>query len=83
MDSKRLYRARKGKMIGGVCAGLANYFSVDPTIVRLVFVLLFFAGASGFMIYLILWIIMPLEPRGEGIVDAAVVPPTDEMKKTD
>ena len=80
MESKRLYRARDGQMIGGVCTGLANYFLVDPTIVRLVFVLLFFAGASGFMIYLILWIIMPLEPQK--VESAAVALPAEDQNKT-
>ena len=83
METKRLYRARKGEMIGGVCAGLANYFMIDPTIVRLAFVLLFFAGASGFMIYLILWIIMPLEPLAEASQNAVVIAPADETRKTE
>ena len=49
-------------MIAGICGGLAQYLGVDPTIVRLVFLLLFFVGGSAIPIYLILWIITPLEP---------------------
>lgn len=46
-------------MIAGVCAGLADYFSIDPTIVRLLFVLFFFSGGGGLLLYIILWIVMP------------------------
>ena len=62
MDTKRLYRSNTDKMIAGVCGGLARYLGVDPTIVRLVFLLLFFVGRSAITIYLILWIITPQEP---------------------
>jgi len=48
-------------MIGGVCAGLANYFVLDPTLVRLIFVLMLLFGGHGLLIYLILWVVMPLE----------------------
>ncbi len=60
--SKRLYRSKSEKMIAGVCGGLASYFGVDPTLVRLVFILLFFAPPSGLLLYLILMLITPLEP---------------------
>lgn len=59
---KKLYRSRKDEMIAGVCGGLADYLEVDPTIIRLAFVILFFAGTGGFWLYIILWIIMPLQP---------------------
>jgi phage shock protein C len=61
METKRLYRSGRDAMISGVAGGLGEYFSVDPTLVRLAFVLLAFA--TGFfpalMLYLILWIIVP------------------------
>ena len=60
---KRLYRSRTDRMIGGVCGGLGNYFSVDPSLIRLAFVLLFVFGGSGFLLYLILWIVLPEEGR--------------------
>jgi phage shock protein PspC (stress-responsive transcriptional regulator) len=50
-------------MIAGVCGGLGKYFSVDATLVRLVFLLLLFLGGSGFLLYLILWISVPEEPQ--------------------
>jgi phage shock protein C len=59
---KRLYKSRKNKVIDGVCGGLANYFNVDPVLVRIVFVLFFFLGGSGLIAYIIGMIIMPREP---------------------
>jgi phage shock protein PspC (stress-responsive transcriptional regulator) len=62
-------------MIAGVCGGLADYLNVDPTVIRLVFLLLLFAGGGGLFIYLILWVIMPLEPiSGSGIIEVAEKP---------
>jgi phage shock protein C len=59
MEQKKLSRSTKNKMIGGVCAGVADYFNVDPTIVRVIYVLLIFLFGTGILLYLILWIIMP------------------------
>ena len=59
---KRLYRSNTDKMVAGVCGGLAQYLGVDPTIVRLVMMLLFFTGGAAIPIYLIMWVITPLEP---------------------
>lgn len=59
---KRLQRSRKDKMIAGVCGGLAEYYNIDPIWVRLLFVLFFFAGGSALLVYVIMWILMPLEP---------------------
>lgn len=58
---KRLVRKRKGRVFGGVCAGLADYFDVDVVLVRLIFIALILAWASGLLIYLLAWIIIPLE----------------------
>ncbi len=59
---KRLYRSNSNQMIAGVCAGLADYINIDPTIVRLIFMILFLMGTGGFWIYIILWAIVPLPP---------------------
>jgi phage shock protein PspC (stress-responsive transcriptional regulator) len=56
---RRLVRVRDGRMIAGVCTGIARYFNVDPAIVRVIFAVLAFAGGSGFLIYLVAWIVMP------------------------
>lgn len=62
MSEKRLYRSRSEKMLFGVTAGLGDYFETDPTIVRLVFVLLCFLGGIGIILYIALVIVMPEEP---------------------
>jgi phage shock protein C len=59
MATRKLYRSQNQKMIGGVCGGLAEYFDLDPTLVRLVFILLLFTPLHGLLLYLILWIITP------------------------
>lgn len=61
---KRLQRSRTEKMVGGVCGGLAEYFKVDPTIVRILWVLISLLGGAGILLYIILWVIMPLQPPG-------------------
>ncbi len=59
---KRLYRKRNDKIVAGVCSGLADYLNIDPSIVRIIFIILVFAGLQGILVYLILWLITPLEP---------------------
>ena len=60
-NPKRLLRPVNGKMIAGVCAGIANYFDIDPTIVRIIYVLMFFMLGTGILVYLILWLAIPQE----------------------
>ena len=59
---KKLYRSRKDRIIAGVCGGLAEHFGVDPTWIRLLFILFFFLGGCALLIYLIMWFIVPLAP---------------------
>lgn len=63
--SKRLYRSRKDAILGGVAGGLAKYFDVDVTVVRLLIVLMAFLFSMGTVIvaYIIAWLIIPLEPK--------------------
>ena len=56
---KRLTRSTNDQMVAGVAAGIANYFNVDPVIVRLLFVIATLAGGHGILIYLIMWALMP------------------------
>ena len=64
MKDKRLTRSQSEKMVAGVLGGLATYFDIDPTLVRLGFVVLVFAGVgSPVLAYVVLWLIMPLEGR--------------------
>ena len=59
---KRLYKSRKNKVVDGVCGGIAEYFDVDPVLVRVVFVLFFFLGGSAFIAYIVGMIIIPRAP---------------------
>ena len=59
---KKLQRNEQDKMLAGVCAGLADYFDVDVTWVRIAFVVATLAGFSGFLAYVILWIAVPVKP---------------------
>ncbi len=62
--TKRLQRSRTEKMIAGVCGGIAEYFEVDPTLVRLIWVAVSLLAGTGVLLYLILWVVVPLEhPR--------------------
>ncbi len=61
-EIKRLYRSRKDRMIGGVCGGLASYIGIDPTLVRLLFVLGLFAMGGTFLAYIIMMVVIPEEP---------------------
>ena len=62
LKGKRLFRSKKNRMIAGVCAGIGNYLGIDPTVIRLLWVLLtFFSGGAGILAYIIAWIIIPEE----------------------
>ncbi|NJN17111.1 MAG: PspC domain-containing protein [Oscillochloris sp.] len=65
MMTKRLMRSRNDKMFAGVAGGLANYFGIDATIVRILFLLMLLPGGVSPLIYVILWVIMPEEPAAE------------------
>jgi len=73
--TRRLYRDPDNRVLGGVCSGIGIYLKLDPTIVRLVFLVIFFGFGIGFLIYIILWIVVPearttaqkLEMRGDPV----------------
>jgi phage shock protein C len=73
--SKRLMRSSTDKKIGGVCAGLADYFDIDPTIVRVLWFLAVFCAGTGLLAYFILWIVLPLAPAGVIPTSATTVAP--------
>lgn len=62
---KRLYRSRNERIIAGVCGGIAEYFKIDPLIIRLLFVFVFFLNGAGVIAYLIGWFIIPEKPYEE------------------
>ncbi len=60
---KRLYRSRRDSKIAGVCGGIAEYFNIDSTLVRLAFLLFFLLGGCALLVYLVMWLIVPLAPN--------------------
>ena len=60
--SEKLYRSRTNRQVAGVCAGLGQRFNVDPTLIRVLFVLLALFGGAGIVLYIAMWIIVPKEP---------------------
>ena len=64
-EPRKLYRIPEQGMVGGVCAGLGEYLHADPTLIRLLFVLLFLAGTSGGWVYFIMWLVVPVKPASE------------------
>ncbi len=79
---KKLYRSRSDRMIWGVCGGLAKYFDIDPTIVRVIAVLLIFANGLGILAYIILAIVVPLEGSKVITSKETVQENVEEMKGT-
>ena len=64
MENKKIFRSIDDYMIAGVCGGLADYFKIDSSLIRIIFVLLILSGGSGILIYFILWLVVP---KKEGI----------------
>ncbi len=78
---RRLYRSETDVVLGGVCGGLAEYLEVDPTLVRLVFVLLVFAGGVGLAAYIVLWIVMPRQSRLGAATSEVVRENVDQLRE--
>ena len=60
--TRKLYRSRTNRQVAGVCGGLAQYFNLDATLIRILFVVLAVLGGSGLVLYVAMWIIVPKEP---------------------
>ena len=62
-----LRRTRDDRVIGGICGGLGRYLGVDPVLMRIAFVILAFAGGGGILVYLVAWVLIPVERPGEDL----------------
>ena len=78
-EYRKLHRSRDDRMLGGVAGGLGEFLTIDPTLIRLLFVLSLVLGGAGFVVYLVMWIIVPEEPLE---IVAAAKPKTVTKKKT-
>ena len=72
--AKKIYRSRKDSIIGGVCGGIAEYFDIDPTLIRLLAILIVFLGGVGVIAYIIAWVIIPQNPEQEAKMDKKSTP---------
>src|SRR5204862_7112051 len=66
ISARRLYKSRHNRIIDGVCGGVAEYFGVDPTVVRILWVLVSLLGGSGLILYIVAMIVMPVNPDHRG-----------------
>jgi phage shock protein C len=62
-EPRKLYRSRSQRMLAGVCGGLAEYFNVDATLIRVLFLVLAVFGGTGLVIYVVMWLIVPDESK--------------------
>jgi phage shock protein C len=70
-SGRKLRRSRADRKIAGVCGGLGEYLDLDPTLIRLLWLVLVFFGGTGVLAYIIAWIVMPEEPASEPAKAAA------------
>jgi phage shock protein C len=76
-EKKKLMRSRDERMIAGVCGGIAEYFDVDPTVIRLAFIVGTLLGGPGLIAYIVCLILMPLEPEDQ----SSLTQTADQSKK--
>ena len=80
-EPQRLYRSRTDRVIGGVCGGLAQFFSIDVTIIRLLFVIAALFGGSSLLVYLVMLLIVPEEPLPkDDVITVSAVETTSKGK---
>lgn len=79
--AKRLYRSRRSSVIAGVCGGLGEYFDIDPVLIRILAVVLFFASGIGLLAYIIGWIAIPREREGDVVVESGQPAEPSEFRK--
>lgn len=80
-DVKKLHRSKENRWLAGVCGGIAEYFNVDATLIRVLFILFGFVVGGGIVIYLILWIIIPEAPETTAEVDLVIEDVTEAKEE--
>ena len=71
-EKKQVRRLRKGRLVAGVCTGLADYFGIDVTMVRLAFAVLSVFGGAGVLFYMVAWAIIPEEDESSSIAENVI-----------
>lgn len=79
-QAKRLFRSKTNRMIAGVCGGLGEYLTIDPTLLRIAIALLAFAGGFGLAAYLVLWLIIPEADKVGQTLEQRTTDAAHEMK---
>jgi phage shock protein C len=82
VKSNRLYRSESDRMLAGVCGGIAEYFGIDSSIVRLIFIGIILLGGSGVIFYLVLWLVLPSKSDKSKEVEEIMKKNTAELKNT-
>lgn len=82
-NGKRLVRKTDGKMIAGVAAGIADYFNVDVTLIRVIIVVTAIMGGFGLVLYIVMWILVPEEASDRAILDDVVDSVSNEPSEDD
>lgn len=77
-----LYRSESNKIIAGVAGGLGEYFNIDPTIIRIIFILLTVFGGSGLIIYIVLWLVIPAKSQSPKHPQDTIRSNIEDMKST-
>jgi phage shock protein PspC (stress-responsive transcriptional regulator) len=78
MAESRLMRSQSNRMVAGVCGGLGEYLGIDPTFIRIFFLLLVFGEGAGVLIYMVLWILLPAQGR-TGDTDSTIEQNAEEI----
>lgn len=79
--SKKLYKSTTDRKLCGVCAGIANYLNIDPTVVRLLWALITFLGGAGVIAYIVCALVIPDEPYNNNYQDPYYAPTDDSSNK--
>lgn len=79
-STKKLTRSNKGKVIAGVCSGLAHYFDIDPTLIRVILIFITVFGGSGIILYLILWLVIPSDGSNGNLTEDSIKENAKEIK---
>lgn len=80
-EPKRLYRSEKDRIFGGVAAGIAEYFNVDPLLIRFIFILIVLCRGAGLLLYLVLWVILPRASKVAVISEKTIKENVEEIKE--